>query len=165
MYIGLDDFVPMSARRLVPSSGAVTAVPAAATTATDVIVAGGEEKQSGDGFATFRAAHPMPAPTHDLEQAKRDLDEHGVAVILDAMSAEMHAAIMQRVAEQGEAEWSSGHALRNTQPIENGRNQVRLSSLSSRFWVVNAHVLRNLPILTFRGSFFCAKRPIRSGTC
>ena len=72
----------------------------------------------------FFAAHPMPKPTKDLEQAKRDLDDHGVCVIEDALDPEMHQRIMQRIAEQGEAEWESGHALRNTQPQENGRNQV-----------------------------------------
>jgi hypothetical protein len=148
MYLGLDDFVPsrLSNPSSAPSSSSatVTAAPAAASAITATV----DDETVGDSrggvttaFDAFRAAHPMPAPTHDLEQAKRDLDEHGVAVVLDAMSPETHAAILQRIAEQGEAEWPSGHALRNTQPVENGRDQVRFPSFFVRFFVIfGAHL-------------------------
>lgn len=55
---------------------------------------------------------PGPAPTTDLDQAKRDMDDHGFCLVEDALGTEQLAAIRRRLYEQLEAERQCGHTRR-----------------------------------------------------
>ena len=55
---------------------------------------------------------PLPVPTADLDQARRDMDDHGFCLVEDALGTEQLAAIRRRLFEQLEAERQCGHTRR-----------------------------------------------------
>lgn len=55
----------------------------------------------------------LPPITTDLEQAKRDLDEYGLALLGDALSPDRLAAARARLIEQAQGERETGNAYRD----------------------------------------------------
>ena len=47
---------------------------------------------------------PLPTPTHDVEVAKRDMDDFGYTLIADALSQEQVNALVRRLLEQAKGE-------------------------------------------------------------
>src|SRR3981081_963362 len=53
----------------------------------------------------------LPAPTRDIEQGKRDMDEYGLCVHEALVSADQLKALKDRLIEQAELECEQGVAL------------------------------------------------------
>ena len=65
----------------------------------------------------------LPAPTSDVEQAKRDITEFGYCIIREAITAERAAEVRQRLAEQAQAEREQGLKRLSQVQDDQGINQ------------------------------------------
>ncbi|MEZ5999462.1 phytanoyl-CoA dioxygenase family protein [Hyphomonas sp.] len=60
--------------------------------------------------AKFNPLPHLPAPTRDLEQAKRDMDEYGCCVLADVLTPEQVERLLERTLDQARAETANGVA-------------------------------------------------------
>ena len=65
----------------------------------------------------------LPAPTGDVEQAKRDITEFGYCIIRDAISPERAAEVRQRLSDQAQAERERGLKRLSQVQDDKGINQ------------------------------------------
>jgi ectoine hydroxylase-related dioxygenase (phytanoyl-CoA dioxygenase family) len=56
----------------------------------------------------------LPAPTDSLDRVWSDLDEHGYAIVADALDADRLRSVRRRLADQAEGETASGMAYRDS---------------------------------------------------
>jgi ectoine hydroxylase-related dioxygenase (phytanoyl-CoA dioxygenase family) len=96
-----------------------------------------------------------PAPTHDLERAKTDLDTAGYCLVADALSREELGALRERLVEQAEAETRAGLAYR-----DGGRGQRVVDDYGNlradAFTAANGGVNQRVWMLANKGRCFRA---------
>ena len=101
-----------------------------------------ERRVKWDGGAVDVSSLPVldyPALTEDLDEAKANIDEFGIALVANALSPEEVAVLDERLTEQaaGEAKLGLGSALRGDEafgarPTEPERVRRRLWNLGNK---------------------------------